>query len=190
MISPTTRFLLEVGKLKKVKRTGWLLKGIHSPESVAEHSFRVAVMAMILSEKKDLDRFYLLKMALIHDVAESITTDLVWEHGKISDLEKLKSKHEKELKSAKEIVSGLGSKEEYLTLIDDYLNRQSREAKFLKEIDKLEMAIQALEYEEIAEGSLDEFWENVEKYIKEDNFVEMLMELRQLRGKKSETETT
>ncbi|MBI4980209.1 HD domain-containing protein [Candidatus Woesearchaeota archaeon] len=183
MISPITKFLLEVGKLKKVKRTGWLLKGISSPESVAEHSFRVAVMAMTLSEGRDLDRFYLLKMALIHDIAESITTDLVWEHGKISDLEKLKSKHQKELKSAKEIISGLSSEEDYFVIIDDYINRRSQEAKFLKEIDKLEMAIQTLEYEEVAGGSLDEFWENVEKYLKDEQLVGILGELKSIRKK-------
>lgn len=183
------KFLLEVGKLKKVKRTGWLLKGIKMPESVAEHSLRVAVMAMVLSEGKNLNRLYLLKMALIHDLAESITSDIVWEHGKISDLEKLKTKHKKELESAKMIFSSLEGGEDYFKLLADYLKQESNEAKFLKEIDKLEMGIQALEYEKITEHSLEEFWENIEKYLKDKELIKIFEEIKFLRGKEIETRT-
>jgi putative hydrolase of HD superfamily len=172
------RFLLEVGKLKKVKRTGWLLKGIKEPESVAEHSLRVAIMAMILSDERDLDKFRLLKMALIHDLAESIISDIVWEHGKISDFEKLKTKHKKELNAATEICSKIPNGNEFFSLIEDYLNKKSKEAKFLKEIDKLEMVIQALEYEHDSDHSLEEFWENVEEYIKDKGLVKIYEQLK------------
>lgn len=183
------KFLLEVGKLKKVKRTGWLLKGVKMPESVAEHSFRVAIMATVLSGGRDLDGFRLLKMALVHDAAESIISDIVWEHGKISDWEKLKTKHKKELKSAKKIFSTLEKGEEYFGLIADYLKQESKEAKFLKEIDKLEMALQTLEYENIAEHSLEEFWENIEKYLKDKELIKIFEEIKSLRGKEIDTKT-
>ncbi|OGM27051.1 hypothetical protein A2627_01820 [Candidatus Woesebacteria bacterium RIFCSPHIGHO2_01_FULL_39_28] len=41
--------ILEIGKLKEVLRTGWTKKGIKNPESVAEHTWRVAILALILS---------------------------------------------------------------------------------------------------------------------------------------------
>lgn len=177
-------FLLTVGNLKKVKRTGWLLKGIKMPESVAEHSYRVAVMAMVLSKGTDLNQPKLLKMALLHDLAESLTSDIVWEHGKFSDMEKHKTKYRRELESAKEITSGIDGGDDYFKLMEEFANLGSKEAKFLKEIDKLEMAVQALEYKNSAESSLDEFWENVEKYLKNEKLIKVFMALKSMKDRK------
>lgn len=177
----TVNFLLEVGKLKKVRRTGWILKGVKNPESVAEHSFRVAMMAMILPEGRKLDQFRLLKMALIHDLAESITSDIVWEHGKLSDMEKLKVKQKRELEVGKELFSLTKQSKGLYELLDDYLKQGSPEAKFLKELDKLEMGVQALEYDSTAEHSLEEFWENIEKYLKDQELTQIFEQLKSRR---------
>ena len=75
------KFLKIVGKLKKVKRTGWLVAGIKNPESVAEHSYRLAVLSMVLGKKFNLNTEKLIKMSLIHDLAEGEVGDLVLERG-------------------------------------------------------------------------------------------------------------
>src|SRR3989339_2211175 len=69
-------FLHKVGQLKGLKRTGWVYKNIPDPESVAEHSFRTAILALVLADELKADKERLVKMALIHDLAESITGDL------------------------------------------------------------------------------------------------------------------
>lgn len=99
-------FLKEIGKLKKVKRTGWVLRGIKNPESVAEHTYRTTIMAMVLADRfKDklkLDKDKLIQIALIHDIAEARVGDIT-PHEKISE----KEKHELEKKAAKRIFSNL-----------------------------------------------------------------------------------
>ena len=63
--------------LKTIPRSGWQKKlGIKRPESVADHAFGVAAIAMILSDSKRLDSAKVLKMAILHDLAESLTGDL------------------------------------------------------------------------------------------------------------------
>ena len=64
------------GKLKRLKRTGWIETGIPDPESVSDHTYRVTLLAMILSDLKNLDTEKVLKMSMIHDLPESIIGDL------------------------------------------------------------------------------------------------------------------
>src|SRR5579863_4506443 len=71
-------FFYLVSELKKVPRKGWISKvGIERPESVADHSYGTAMMAMVLSDSHTLDTEKILKMALLHDLAESITGDFM-----------------------------------------------------------------------------------------------------------------
>jgi len=74
------RFLRRVGRLKTLPRTGWLDRGV-SPaeaESVADHTFRVALLAWLAAHDADdptLDPDRVLKLALVHDLAEAVTGD-------------------------------------------------------------------------------------------------------------------
>lgn len=72
------RFLHRVGRLKRLARTGWLHCGV-SPvetESVADHAFRTTLLAwLIAAEEPGLDRDRVLKMALVHDLAEALAGD-------------------------------------------------------------------------------------------------------------------
>ena len=76
------RFLLEAGKLKSIERTGWVREGMPNPETVAEHSWRVAFLAMLLGDELDVEKNKLIKMALIHDLEEAETHDPVVQRGK------------------------------------------------------------------------------------------------------------
>ena len=65
-------------ELKRVLRKGWKSKvGIEHPESVADHTYSTALMAMVFSDIHGLDTEKILKMALLHDLAESITGDFM-----------------------------------------------------------------------------------------------------------------
>ena len=69
------KFLQEINKLKSIKRTGWLRKNVKNPESVADHSFRVALMAYLLCPD-NLDKERMIKMALLNDLPEAVTGDM------------------------------------------------------------------------------------------------------------------
>jgi len=58
-------FLFEMGHLKRVPRSGWLLLGVPEPETIAEHSFRVGLMGMALAaiEGADMGRTAVLSLA-------------------------------------------------------------------------------------------------------------------------------
>ena len=136
-------FFQKVLNLKNVSRQGWKDKlQIDNVESVAEHTYSTAIISMIYSDLHELDTEKIIKMALLHDLAESITGDLT--PDKISK----KSKYEKENHAMKQILSNLPSdiSESYYKIWDEYQKVSSEEAKLVHEIDKLEMVFQAKYY--------------------------------------------
>src|SRR4030042_3960982 len=69
-------FLIEVGKLKRNKRKGWVINQIKDPESIAEHVFRATILGWILGrKKKGINIEKLIKMALGHDLCEIYAGD-------------------------------------------------------------------------------------------------------------------
>lgn len=174
-------FMKRVGDLKKVKRTGWVVQGVKAPESVAEHSYRVTVLCMLLARKFGLDELKLLRMALIHDLAESIVGDIVLEKGS-AKVSSRNEKSEKEKTAMKEIFADLEEGDELYGLWMEYEEQSSKEARVLKQLDKIEMVMQALEYE-AGHGprKLDEFWVNAEKQLKEKELIEFFKKLQSLR---------
>jgi putative hydrolase of HD superfamily len=147
-------FFHEVGRLNEIKRTGWLIDGVKEPESVAEHTFMTAFMTMSLARKRnDIDTLKAMKMALIHDIMESRTGDLVLPHKKYSGkpLENslsLERKHELEEKGMRDMLSVLGKEGlEYFSLWEELEEGKTPEASFVKQVDWLQLALQAAEYE-------------------------------------------
>jgi len=162
-------FLQKVGKLKKLKRTGWTYYKVPNPESVAEHSFRVAVMALALSDKFDVDKNKCVKMAVIHDLAESLVGDITpW------DKKEMESKHEDEKKAMHELTDKLDD-EEIMELWEEYEEGKSKEAVFVRELDKAEMFLQAWEYEKEHERKdLSSFMETAMDSIKNPEIIKIL----------------
>ena len=66
-----------VGKLKELERTGWAMRGVKRPESVADHSFGTAILSMILAKDEGLDVGKAAMMALVHDLPEAVVGDIV-----------------------------------------------------------------------------------------------------------------
>lgn len=153
-----------LGKSKKIKRAGWVREKIKNPESVAEHSFRLIVMCMALAKVLKVDQEKLIKMAIVHDLGETKTGDIVVERGtKIYSQKRIK-KEILEEEAIKELLSIFG--EEYHRVFHELIERKSREAKIFWQLDKLEMAFQAKEYEEEQGKDLEEFFKNAEMNIK------------------------
>ena len=159
-------------KLKEIKRTGWLYKDIPNPESVSDHSFGVALLALVVPLPNGINREKALKMALVHDIGEARIGDIVWESGKYSNIRKQKEKHISETATVENLFNEIGN-ESLKKLAIEFLEQKSETAIFIKELDKLEMVIQALEYEKkVHPSKLDEFWENARKYIKDKKLKE------------------
>jgi putative hydrolase of HD superfamily len=136
-------FFKTVLKLKTVPRQGWKDKlGLQNPESVADHCYSMTAMAMVLSDIKKLDTSRVIKMSLLHDLAESITGDLTPDNTTKSKKEELENS------AMKTILQSLLEplRTQYWNLWDEYQKNTTKEAQLLHQVDKLEMAMQAAEY--------------------------------------------
>ena len=137
-------FFFQIAGLKKLPRSGWKIKlGLTNSESVAEHSYMMSVMAMILSDLKNLDSEKIIKMTILHDWAESKIGDFMPEeigYDKKSELETY---------AMMEILETLPAqiKAQYETLWNEFLVRETTEARLVHEVDNLEMALQGKIYE-------------------------------------------
>ena len=170
-------------QLKQVKRTGWTRYPLKDVESVADHSFGIASLALTLDLPREINRDKLIQMALAHDMAESIVGDIVVERTK--DLQTQMSVEEKAKKEQRAAEKLFENKQPLLFLFKEYEAQATSEAKILKELDKLEMVFQALQYEtELGESEpLDEFWDNASKYIKTPQVKIIYDELYSMRSK-------
>jgi len=66
------KFLMLVGDLKHIPRTGWVRKNVQNPERIAGHMYRMGVMSMLFNDGDGVDRNKCMRLALVHDVAEAI----------------------------------------------------------------------------------------------------------------------
>lgn len=176
-------------RLKSVPRIGWLLRGVRDVESVAAHSFGVAVIAMLLADRArhrgmKVNVELVLRMALLHDLTETRTGDLP---STIKRYFGKKNVKDADHLIAEEIFAGLdGIGKEYLELWRDYEVRGSLEAKIVKAADKFDLLLQSLEYEKGGARSLQEFWdtagEDFDKLGIEDLIGDLIEDLKKSRA--------
>ncbi|HEY9399794.1 MAG TPA: HD domain-containing protein [Nitrososphaeraceae archaeon] len=162
-------FFRIVCNLKRIKRSGWIQKSnIGLPESVADHSYSMCMTSMVLAEIMNLDPEHIMKMVNIHDLAESFVGDHM--------PDKITSEEKKLLedKAMKKIISKLPNslQEKYLDIWNEYNDNITVSAKFVHNMDKLEMALQAKEYEfeGYSKESLQLFLKSASDYISNDKF--------------------
>jgi putative hydrolase of HD superfamily len=178
MIQGIVDFCKYVGKLKRISRKGWV-SGVEvkQPESVADHSFRSAILAMCLSDLRGLDAEKMVRMALLHDVHEALIGDYDYFDKKKIGLDEVK---EREKKAINTIFSALPEaiKEKYVLLADEYRRQETEDANLVRQIDQIEMIMQALEYEEEGydKNKLQAFWDDVGRKLK-DRDLRMIFEL-------------
>lgn len=159
MATKILKFLEEVGKLKAIAREGWKVRGIKDCESVAEHTFRAALLAMLLSDLEKCNTKKVLKMSLLHDLPESQVGDITRRSSNY------RQKREIEKKAMSKILKNLPGKlrKEYMQLWEEYRKGRTREAKLVKYADKLEMLLQAREYAKQGYDTHD-FWREEYKF--------------------------
>ncbi|KAB1204792.1 HD domain-containing protein 2 [Morella rubra] len=171
-------FLSLCHRLKTTKRAGWVRKEIKDPESIADHMYRMGLMALIASDIPGVDRdklgfryfnlschwdtmtafcFYFfpdsasnlisrcIKMAIVHDIAEAVVGDITPSDG-VSKAEKSRREQEA-LDHMCKLLGGGSRAQEIGELWLEYEENSSPEAKIVKDLDKVEMILQASEYE-------------------------------------------
>ncbi|MDQ3977004.1 MAG: HD domain-containing protein, partial [Thermoproteota archaeon] len=136
-------FFESVLRLKSVKRAGWVSKaGISNAESVSDHTYSMCAMGMILSDMLGLDTERVMKMIIIHDLAESVIGDYM-----PNEITREKKRLE-EGKAMSCILYQVPSvaRSSYEMIWQEYQANKTRAAKFVHKLDKLEMAVQSIQY--------------------------------------------
>lgn len=169
-------FFKTAANLKKIYRQGWIDKlSLDTPESVADHSYSMAVISMVISDLGNYNSEKIIKMVLLHDLAESKIGDYVPEQ-----LSKEK-KIELENNAFNEIIKNLPDliKSQYLQIWQEYQENNSIESKLVHQIDKLEMVLQANIYKKDghSQEKLESFFESAKIDIIDPKLKELFTEI-------------
>ncbi len=148
-MDPVVRFVFEAGMLKRVARSGWWVEKVKDPESVADHSFRTALLAFLLAKMEgcdDASANRICTAAVFHDLHET----------RLLDLNKITARYVRvdrslERKVERDQIEGFGPglKDAVLSA----LRLSDREETILKDADSLECAFQAKEYADIGHST-------------------------------------
>jgi len=165
VIEAMIQTLLELQRLKRLDRTGWTLRGLpNGTESVAAHSFGVTIASMFLVDELIahgvvVDAERVLRIALLHDWAESRTGDLPKTASEYFGAARIRA----EVAAFADIVKPAGAAAPlYRKLHQEYENRASLEARIVKAADIVDLLVQTLMLERGGAKGLDEFWEVLE----------------------------
>lgn len=154
--------LIEAERLKRLDRTGWTLRGLPTAtETVAAHSYGVAVTAMMLADELigrgiKVDSEKVLRMAILHDLSEARLGDMpkVAKHYFVRD-----AIHDAERAVFADIVENCKRSRLYCEIFDEYEARQTLESQLVKVADVLDLLVEALALEKAGAKGLEEFWD-------------------------------
>ncbi len=153
-LTAVARFLYEAGTLKNTARTGWWMAGVKHPESVAEHSWRSALIATIIAKLEGADPARAAFLAVWHDSQETRT-------GDVNHLGKKYTGGEADpCDITADQVAGMPEllAEAVRDLVAEYEAKESPEAICARDADKLECMIQGIEYR-------DQGYANAQRWI-------------------------
>lgn len=170
----------ELNQLKNLYRQGWLRRGIPTErcETVAEHVFSMAVLGWWLVDASfpELNRDAVLRMTLVHELGEIYAGDLTPADGVPAE-----EKHRREREGLWQVVGKLPRGAELLALWEEFEAGQTAEAKFVRQLDRLEMGFQAAVYKAQGFGDLSEFLASADAAVADPRLRAVLIELHRFR---------
>lgn len=173
------RAYLQLNQLKQLFRQGWLRRGVPEErcETVAEHVFSMALLAWWTSDlyAPGLDRERVLRMVLVHELGEVYTGDLI-----PSDGVSVEEKHRRERASLEEVLFGLPSAAEMTGLWEEFEVGETPEARFVRQLDRLEMAFQAAAYSGAGYGNMEEFFQTARAAMQDAALSDLLASVEKL----------
>ncbi len=155
-------FIAEAGMLKRIKRSGWWMLGIPHEESVAEHSFRCAVIGYVLAKMEKVNPEKIVMMTLFNDIHEA----------RINDLHKVAHKYlnvrEAEKKAFTEQIESLPGdmKGELTSIRKEHDEQETPESVIARDADILECLIQAKEYVDLGFKEAEKFFKKAPEHLK------------------------
>jgi 5'-deoxynucleotidase YfbR-like HD superfamily hydrolase len=136
-------FAFELGVLKRIRRAGWWHVGVRDPESVAEHSLRVAQLASLIAAIEGAEPGRAALLAIWHDSQETRTGDIPHTARPYLD------QRSPEVITADQTASlPDAARKTVQEAVAEYEAQRTPEARCTKDADKLECLIQAIEYQD------------------------------------------
>lgn len=158
-------FIFEAGLLKRVPRSGWSVLGISNPESVADHSFRCAVIGYLIAHMEKVSVSRTLLMTLFNDMHEARITDLHKMAQRYIDAGPAEDKaFDDQIGSLPESIH-----QELSDVREEYRAQESVESVVARDSDILECLIQAREYHEHGHRSAALFMEKAPQYLRTES---------------------
>jgi len=142
--------------MKLIPRSGWVSHGVslHDVESVAAHTFSMGALSLLLADLEarrgmqvNIER--VLRLALLHDLSESLTFDISKAYLAYIGKRGEAIKRELERSAWKHIVQGIKNPaliRDYTNLQEEYITRQTLEAKVVHAADNLDILLQIVDY--------------------------------------------
>lgn len=162
-------FLFEVGMLSKTPRSGFHFLGSGN-QSVAEHINRVVFIGYALgSLEKDVDLTKIMKMCLLHDLAESRVSDLNYVHQKYVE--------RKEDKAIEDLAKTLEFGNDILQIRKEYEERKTKEAIIAKDSDNIELILSLKEQIDIGNTRAESWIDSAIKRLKSENAKKLASEI-------------
>ncbi|MFM8323016.1 MAG: HD domain-containing protein [Chloroflexota bacterium] len=180
--TPLVQAYFELCYLKHLYRQGWLRRGVPPErcESVADHSFGVTVLALWLARASfpTLDADKAVRMALLHELGEIYAGDITPRDGI-----PLEEKRRREADSVQRVCSKLPGGDEYIALWEEFERGDTPEALFVRQLDRLEMGLQAAVYERAGLAQLPEFFASARAALTDETLARLIDEVeRRLPG--------
>ncbi|MBN2829911.1 MAG: HD domain-containing protein [Candidatus Cloacimonetes bacterium] len=174
---PIFNALTEIGRLKTLFRQGWLKRGVPESEceSVADHCFLTVITAMLIAERDypELDILKVLTLSILHEIGEVYVGDITPVDG-ISEAEK----YEAEKAAVERVFATFERGEEYVELWKEFEKGVTPEAKFIKQIDKLEMGMQAYNYAQHGYNRMTEFLDTTKRVVTDERLQKFTKDLK------------
>lgn len=169
-------FFKTAANLKNTPRQGWIDKlSINKPESVADHSYSMAIIGMVISDLENYDSEKILKMILLHDLAESKIGDFT--PDQLSKEKKISLENDAFYQIIEKLPEMI--KSQYLKIWREYQKNTSLESKLVHQMDKLEMVLQAKLYQNDGHAyeKLESFFESAKVDITNTKLKEIFTEI-------------
>jgi 5'-deoxynucleotidase YfbR-like HD superfamily hydrolase len=180
-VDPIIEAYFELCQLKQLYRQGWLRGGMSRErcESVAEHSFACAVLAGWLAQAyyPDLDVCKVLRLALLHDFGEIYAGDVT-----PAEAVEPEEKHQREAGSVTQVFGKLPGGAAWLSLWEEFERNETVEARFVRQIDRLEMGLQAGVYALQGLVEPDEFFASARLALENPALSGLMEEMEKLRS--------